>query len=505
MFRRATPPITPVKIPMKLNGLLIMAIGGLLAVGCNDDAETPDGADDGADAGGDTLYPMHKCGDADITSAHCIQIPAGDQTALLNATNTLEPDTTLVLAQGTYMMTNEVNIQNVANIHLIGQGKDQTILNWKGTTAQVNGIAALNTNGFLIQDFAVANSIKDGIRVEASDGVTFRRIKATWDTPAQTSNGAYGIYPVKSSRVLVEDSFAEHASDAGLYVGQCQNVIVRNNEVTGNVAGLEIENTQYADVYGNNVYGNTGGLVIFDLPGNPIVGRDVRVHDNHVHDNNGVNFAPKGGTVASVPVGTGTFAMASRRVEITNNKYENNNTGDIAIVSGLVIQGDPSKWNLTPGAINGSYEDLSLLPGFHADGTPDTTKLSNFRSENIVISGNTHSGSGTKPDLDNPLQVGLLLTLLYGNQPVSNVIYDTIGETDLTTNDNNICAGGQPENSSFGSLDFAAQDEKGPGQPVKIFATRPFDSATPPVAGAQFDCVTPPSIMASPVVVWNGM
>src|SRR6188472_714001 len=150
---------------MKLNGLVLMAMSGLLTVACNNDEETPDGADAdaGADAGnggGDLNYPMHKCGDVDITSAHCTQIPAGDATALLNATNTLEPDTTLVLAKGTYMMTNEVNIQNLAGIHLIGQGKDQTILNWKGTTAQVNGIAALNTNGFLIQDFTVANSIK---------------------------------------------------------------------------------------------------------------------------------------------------------------------------------------------------------------------------------------------------------------------------------------------------------------------------------------------------------
>ncbi|MFT3928608.1 MAG: parallel beta-helix domain-containing protein [Myxococcales bacterium] len=491
---------------MKLNGLLIMAMSGLLTVACSNDDETPDGADAGADAGGgDPNYPMHKCGDADIKSAHCTEIPAGDATALLNATNTLEADTTIVLAQGTYMMTNEVNIQNLAHIHLLGQGKDQTILNWKGTTAQVNGIAALNTNDFLIQDFTVANSIKDGIRVEASDGVTFRRIKATWDTAARTANGAYGIYPVKSAHVLVEDSFAERASDAGLYVGQCQNVIVRNNEVTGNVAGLEIENTEYADVYGNNVYGNTGGLVIFDLPGNPIIGRDIKVHDNHVHDNNGVNFAAPGGTVNSVPVGTGTFAMASRRVEISNNKYENNNTGDIAIVSGLVIQSDQSKWNLTPGMINGNYTDLNLLPGFNADGSPDTTKLSNFRSEQIQISGNTHSGSGTNPDLNNPLQVGLLLKLLYGSDPVSNVIYDTIGETDLTTNDNNICAGGQPENSSFASLNFAEQDEKGPGQPVKIFPAHPFDSATPPVVGGQFDCVTPPSLAANPVVLWNGM
>ena len=79
-----------------------------------------------------------------------------------------------------------------------------------------------------------------GIRVDSSVGVVYRRIRATWSEPFSSSNGAYGIYPVRCEDVLVEDSYAESASDAGLYVGQCQHVIVRNNHVTGNVAGLEI-------------------------------------------------------------------------------------------------------------------------------------------------------------------------------------------------------------------------------------------------------------------------
>mgnify|MGYP001459187303 CR=1 FL=1 len=139
----------------------------------------------------------------------------------------------------------------------------------------------------------------------------------------------------------VRISRAEGASDAGLYVGQCINAIVRNNVCTGNVAGLEIENTQYADVYNNTVEDNAAGLLIFDLPGNPVIGRDVRVHDNVVRNNNLQNFAP-GGTVAEIPAGIGTFAMASRRVEIVNNTYENNNTTDIALISGLVSLCDPS-------------------------------------------------------------------------------------------------------------------------------------------------------------------
>lgn len=448
----------------------------------------------------ENAFPLHDCDDPAITSANCVEIPAGDGDALLVAANSLMPDTTIVLAAGTYAMTNELNIQNVAGITILGQGIDVTVLDWKGVTAQVNGIAASGTNDFVVEDFTVQNSVKDGIRVEASDGVTYRKIKATWDMPEASTNGAYGIYPVKSKHVLVEDSIATNASDAGLYVGQCQYVIVRNNEVFGNVAGLEIENTEYADVYNNDVHDNTGGLVIFDLPGNPIVGRDIRVRDNHVHDNNGTNFAP-GGTVAAIPVGTGTFAMASRRVEIVNNTYERNDTVDIAIVSGLIIEQDMSKWTLDTSspAFVGSVTDLGLLPGFDAAGTPlaDANKVSNFRSENIVIAGNTHAESGTKPDLFDPNMLGIMLKVIYGDlsKPVDNIVYDTIGETNLDTNLNHLCAGGNT-GGTFASLDFAAQNDM-IGSPYKRFDAPPFG----PSAGEQFDCTA----MTGPALtVWDG-
>ena len=466
-------------------GLLLLVLSPLAA--CGDDSS-------------ENSFPVRDCSDPSITSATCVEIKGGDVNGLLTATNSLTADTTIVLGKGVFAMTNEVSIQNVANVHLLGQGIGETVLDWAGVTAQVNGIAALNANGFLVEDFTVKNSVKDGIRVEASDRVTYRKIEATWDTPLASTNGAYGIYPVKSKHVLVEDSIASNASDAGLYVGQCQYAIVRRNEVYGNVAGLEIENTQYADVYDNNVHDNTGGLVIFDLPGNPIVGRDIRVHDNQVYDNNGINFAP-GGTVAAIPVGTGTFAMASRRVEIVDNTYSNNNTVDIAIVSGLIIEQDQSKWTLDTSspAFVGEVSDLNLLPGFNADGSPrpDANLVSNFRGENIRIAGNTHAMSGDKIDLFDPNMLGIMLQALYGplSKPVDSIVYDTIGETDLDSNDNHICAGDNT-GGSFASLDFAAQAAQ-IGSPIRRFDAPPFG----PAAGAQFDCN---AIAGAAISVWNG-
>lgn len=388
----------------------------LLAVGCGDD--------DGGSA-------RNRC--SDFSTANCVTIASGDVQALINAVNTLQDDTTILLEAGTYALDRTVTIRN-SGINLVGQGIDETILDFETSPGGGNGVDVIG-DSFLVQDLTVANAKKDGIRVEDSDGVIFRRIKATWTRGPHTSNGAYGIYPVKSRNVLVEDSIAENASDAGLYVGQCINVIVRRNEVRQNVAGLEIENTQYADVYENHAENNTAGIVVFDLPGNPVVGRDVRIRDNQIIDNNHTNFAP-GGTVAMIPPGTGTFALASRRVEIFNNVYRNNYTASIAILNGLVV--DPrDSWALETSAIIGDIDDLDLPTG-------DEGIVYNYESTEIYIHDNDIENDGTAEI--NPQEFGLLMGVLYGGEPeVDHVIYDGVGETvdaetpANTSNVNHIC------------------------------------------------------------------
>jgi parallel beta-helix repeat protein len=418
--------------------LMIMILAALMLTACGDDENAPacpsDEPSDYVCGGFDPPAGGNTC--ADFDTANCVEIPAGDVDALLNAVNTLGDDSTVILAAGTYELDNAVTIRDASGVNFVGQGIDVTILDFAATVSQTNGIDVVGDD-FLVQDLTVANVVKDGIRVENSDGVTFRRIKATWDGGASSDNGAYGIYPVKSKNVLVEDSIAEFTADAGLYVGQCINVIVRCNHVKTNVAGLEIENTQYADVYKNLAEDNTAGIVVFDLPGNPVIGRDVRIRDNIIRNNNHENFAP-GGVVAEIPPGTGTFALASRRVEIINNTYENNRTGSIAILSGLLIEPEAS-WRLERANVIGDIADLDL-PG-------DDTYVYNYRSEEVVITGNTITvDEAPEP---NSQELGILLYVVYGPTltPTDHVIYDGVGETidpsnpSASTNENRIFVG----------------------------------------------------------------
>jgi parallel beta-helix repeat protein len=461
---------------MPVAKLTAFVLGAGLVAGCGDDAKvsTPPDADLAS-------FPVTDC--TKVATTPCTEIHGGDAAALQDAVNSMNGSATLVLGKGTFALSNQLLIRT-RGAHIIGQGIDVTTLDFGPVTAQVSaGVDAMGDD-FLIQDLTVLDSPKDGIRVEASNGVVYRRIRATWTNASLSTNGAYGIYPVHSQNVLVENSRAENAADAGLYVGQCQHVIVRNNTVTGNVAGLEIENVQYADVYGNTAEDNTGGILVFDLPGNPIVGRDIRLHDNLIRNNNHVNFAA-GGTVATIPVGTGTFAMASRRVEITGNTYQNNNSSDISLISGKVVEPDPTKWTLDKTKLAGTFEDLGLLSP-EVDGVPDKTRVMNFRSENIVVSGNTHAGSGTRPDPNDPGGFGLLFMVQYQGQPVDSVLYDTWDENGfdslqvgLNTNDNHICVGGNTA-GTFASMALLRQlTEVTP--PAFYRPAAPF----PP-----FDCIT---------------
>jgi parallel beta-helix repeat protein len=423
----------------------------------------------------------------DIERATCVEIAAGDTQTLQDTVNTLDNDTAIVLAEGTYSFDNALTLRG-DSLTVIGQGKDLTVLDFSAVAAQTNGIDVVGDD-FHVEGLTVVDAKKDGIRIEDAEGVVIRGVKVTWSEGAVSTNGAYGIYPVRVSHVLLEDSEAYNASDAGIYVGQCQHAVVRNNIAKQNVAGIEIENTQFAEVYGNLAEDNTGGLVVFDLPGNPVIGRDIYIHDNEILDNNRPNFAP-GGTVRQIPAGTGTFALASRRVEIAHNRYENNDSGDIALLSGLVIEGDASLWLIPEDQLVGDTSGLEL---------PGEGGLQNFRTYDIFIHDNTHTGSGDNPDMSSleDRELGFLLGVLYAGEPVDTVLYDAIGESSFhptdasgNSNDNRICVAASEGSMASLDLENLAQ------QPLPSLDTiyRP----APPFA--PFDCtgpaLTPPEVDA---------
>ena len=234
------------------------------------------------------------------------------------------------------------------NISIVGAGQGRTVLSFHGQRQGAEGIL-LTGNGIRIEGLAVEDTVGDAIKINQSRDVVIRDVRVEWTRGSHTDNGAYGIYPVQCENVLIEESTAIGASDAGIYVGQSRRIIVRNSVARHNVAGIEIENSTDADVYGNHVAENTGGILVFDLPNLPVQGgRRTRVFDNEVKANNTPNFAPPGNTVAGVPTGTGIMISANDDIEVFGNHVTDNDTANMLVVSYLITGNRPTDVNYDP-------------------------------------------------------------------------------------------------------------------------------------------------------------
>ena len=243
-----------------------------------------------------------------------------------------EPGDIIRLTSGTYNLEDSLSL-DVDNVQIEGEGMTQTILNFKNQKSGAQGLSVTSDN-VTLQDFSVQDAKGDAIKVKGVTNIKFLRVKTEWTDGPKSENGAYGLYPVESKNVLIDGCVAIGASDAGIYVGQSQNIIVRNSRAEFNVAGIEIENSYYADVYNNVATNNTGGILIFDLPSLPQQGgHHVRVFNNKSVGNNTDNFAPEGNIVGEVPRGHGIIIQANSDVEIFNNIIGDNDTVNIAVVT----------------------------------------------------------------------------------------------------------------------------------------------------------------------------
>jgi parallel beta-helix repeat protein len=265
--------------------------------------------------------------------AKTIAVAPGDgaQERLQEALITAEPGDVVELGAGRFALTDGLSL-DVNGVSVRGQGIKETILDFSAQQGAGEGLL-ITSDDVVLKDFAVENSKGDGIKSKGADRIVYHKLRVEWTGGPKPTNGAYGIYPVESRDVLIDSVVVRGASDAGIYVGQSRNIVVRDSIAMENVAGIEIENSFDADVHDNIATHNTGGVLVFDLPNLPqLGGHNVRIFDNIIVDNMTPNFAPKGNIVANVPTGTGVMVMANRNVEIFDNVLGDNGTTNIMVV-----------------------------------------------------------------------------------------------------------------------------------------------------------------------------
>ena len=252
------------------------------------------------------------------------------QSRLMEAMIEAQPGNIIELPEGEFSLNSAISL-DVDSVTLRGQGHDKTILNF-GEQISGGESVLVTSNNVVLENFAVVDPPSDGIKFKFSNGVTMRALRVEWTCGACGENGAYGIYPVQTENVLIEDSIVIGASDAGVYVGQSDKIIVRRNYVSLNVAGIEIENSSNSEVYDNEAIDNTGGVLVFDLPNLSREGERTKVFNNVIRRNNTTNFAPGGSIVGVVPTGTGMLIMAFDDVEVFDNVIEDNQSAAIVVV-----------------------------------------------------------------------------------------------------------------------------------------------------------------------------
>jgi parallel beta-helix repeat protein len=312
------------------------------------------------------------------------------QEQLQEALILIEPGDVLHIEEGVYNLEDGLSL-DVDNVTVKGAGMNKTILNFKKQLSGAQGFL-VTSNKVTLKDFSIENAKGDALKVIGADGIYMINLKTEWTGGPKSSNGAYGFYPVESSDVLIDGCVAIGASDAGIYVGQSKNIIVRNSTAQYNVAGIEIENSFYADVYDNLASHNTAGILVFDLPDLPQQGgHHVRVFRNQVINNDTDNFAPEGNIVGEVPRGTGIIIQANSHVEVFDNDIGGNGTVNLTIVT---------------------YGSETNDEGY--DPHP----------KSIQVHGNRFGDGGFDPDLETGELAAILFELSDGNMP--DIFWDGI-------------------------------------------------------------------------------
>lgn len=242
-----------------------------------------------------------------------------------------KPGDVIEIPEGTHAIRRSL-VLNTDGVTIRGAGMDRSVLSFAGQVAGGEGVL-VNASDFVIEDLGIEDSIGDALKINDGENITVRRVRTEWTRGPNTENGAYGIYPVQTRNTLIEESVAIAASDAGIYVGQSDGVIVRNSRAAFNVAGIEIENTVNADVYDNIAEDNTGGILVFNMPDLPMAGHSTRVYSNQIRRNNTGNFAAPGTAVSGVPAGSGLVVNSNDKVEAFDNTFEDHQTAHVLLSS----------------------------------------------------------------------------------------------------------------------------------------------------------------------------
>ncbi len=260
----------------------------------------------------------------DLSDRAGMTIVVQEGESVQTAVDRARPGDIIEVPYGVYHERVVIDINDITLRGIPNEAGEWPIFDGEGVLTE--GVIA-SGNNFTVGNLHVRNYTDNGVLVEGVTGVHFHDIFAE-------NVGTYGVYPVRSTNVLIERVEVTGVDDAGIYAGQCENVIVRDSVAYGNVLGIELENTFGGEIYNNHTYDNTVGIFVVLLPQlTSKVSTNTLIYDNITEDNNHENFAPPGAIAGIAPSGVGILLLATDNAEVYNNTIRSNKTTGVAVFS----------------------------------------------------------------------------------------------------------------------------------------------------------------------------
>ena len=254
-------------------------------------------------------------------AGHAAQIEVRDGEKIQDAVNKAEAGDTVLVYPGTYHESVYIDKDNITLRGFVEENA------WPVLDGEkvLNDAVLYSGNDITIEWLKFVDYKGNAIMGQAGNNFV---IRYNW----VDDTGVYGIFPQYGQNGLIAYNKLSRIEDAAIYVGMCDNVDVRNNEVFDSVAGIEIENSRHAIVENNYVHNNTGGILAFITPGLPIkTAYDIIIRGNFIVNNNTPNFGAEGSIVSGIPAGSGIIIMAADDVRIEGNIITGNNTAGIIV------------------------------------------------------------------------------------------------------------------------------------------------------------------------------
>jgi nitrous oxidase accessory protein NosD len=189
------------------------------------------------------------------------------------------------------------------------------------------GVAGTRLRDIQVSGFTVQGFEGFGIYLACVDGFRIRGNTAQ-------RNHTYAIFPVRSSKGrMSRNTSSGTLTDACLYVGQDDDILVDHNQATDCQIGFQIENSSNVRWSHNVAKQNTAGMIVDIINDRQVLEvSDNLVVGNVLTDNNRRNSAPEGEDTHDILPGIGLVVDGAQHTRVTRNVFEQNGLAGMTIV-----------------------------------------------------------------------------------------------------------------------------------------------------------------------------